>query len=424
MIRFLIKGLLRDKSRSMFPVLTVSAGVFLTVFFYCFMQGVIGDFVRSSARFNAGHVKIMTRAYNELSDQLPNDLAILGAGELLSEMRAAEDKMIWTPRIRFGGLLDIPDEKGETRAQSPVMGLGVDLMGKDTPETEILNLRKSLVRGSMPQGKNEILISEDFAGRLGIDIGERATLISSTMYGGMAVYNFKVAGMVRFGMVALDRSTVIADIEDVRSALDMSDGASEILGFTPNMMYDEEEMAELVKDFNGEFSREEDEFSPVMLSLSEQGGFGEYFNMAQSLGSIIILVFMFAMSIVLWNSGLLNSLRRYGEIGVRLAMGEPKGALYRRTIAESVAIGIIGSVIGTVLGLAISYYLEHVGMDFSSMMKTSSVLLPNVYRARVTATGYIIGFIPGVLASVIGTMFAGIGIYRRQTAQLFKELEV
>jgi len=424
MIRFLIKGLLRDKSRSLFPVLTVSAGVFLTVFFYCFMQGVIGDFVRSTAQFNAGHVKIMTRAYNELSDQIPNDLAILGAGELLAEMRESEDKMIWTPRIRFGGLLDIPDEQGETRAQSPVMGLGVDLMGKDTPEIEILNLEKSIVRGSMPKGKNEILISEDFAKKLGVSIGETATLIGSTMYGGMAVYNFKIAGMVRFGMVALDRSTVIADIQDVRSALDMSDGASEILGFTPNMMYDEEEMTELVKDFNGEFSRKEDEFSPVMLSLSEQGGFGEYFNMAKSMGSIVVLVFMFAMSIVLWNSGLLNSLRRYGEIGVRLAMGEPKGALYRRTIAESVVTGIIGSVIGTILGLAISYYLEHVGMDFSSMMKTSSVLLPDVYRARVTTTSYIIGFIPGVLASVIGTMFAGIGIYKRKTAQLFKELEV
>jgi len=424
MIRFLIKGLLRDKSRSLFPVLTVSAGVFLTVFFYCFMQGVFADFIKSSAQFDAGHVKIMTRAYNELSAQIPNDLAILGAGKLLTEIQAAKNKMLWTPRIRFGGLLDIPDEKGETRAQSPVMGLGIDILGKDSPEIKLLNLEKSIVRGSMPTGKNEILISEDFAKKLGVGIGETATLISSTMYGGMAVYNFKIAGMVRFGMVALDRSTIIADIQDVRIALDMSGGASEILGFTPNMIYEEEEMKELVKKFNGKFSREEDEFSPVMLSLSEQSGLGEYLGMVKSMGSIIILVFMFAMSIVLWNSGLLNSLRRYGEIGVRLAMGEPKGVLYRRTIAESVAVGIVGSVVGTALGLAISYYLEHTGMDFSSMLKTSSVLIPNVYRARVTTTSYIIGFIPGVIASVIGTMFAGIGIYRRKTAQLFKELEV
>ena len=45
-------------------------------------------------------------------------------------------------------------------------------------------------------------------------------------------------------------------------------------------------------------------------------------------------------------------------------------------------------------------------------------------RARVTPRSYVIGFPPGLMASVLGTMFAGIGVYRRQTSQLFKELEV
>ena len=43
------------------------------------------------------------------------------------------------------------------------------------------------------------------------------------------------------------------------------------------------------------------------------------------------------MSIVLWNAGLIGSLRRYGEIGVRLAFGEDKGRLYRAMIVESLA---------------------------------------------------------------------------------------
>jgi len=36
---------------------------------------------------------------------------------------------------------------------------------------------------------------------------------------------------------------------------------------------------------------------------------------------------------------------------------------------------------------------------------------------------YFIGFIPGVLATVLGTMMAGRAIYKREMAQLFKELE-
>ena len=42
MIKFFIKGLLRDRSRSLFPLLTVVIGVFLTVVFYCWVQGLVG----------------------------------------------------------------------------------------------------------------------------------------------------------------------------------------------------------------------------------------------------------------------------------------------------------------------------------------------------------------------------------------------
>ena len=423
MIRFLIKGLLRDRSRSLFPVLMVSAGAFLTVFLYSFMKGTMDDLVNSNAKFDTGHVKIMTRAYEEMADQMPNDLALLGVNSLLERLRSSEKNMVWTPRTRFGGLLDIPDERGETRAQGPVMGLGVDLLSPESQEIDILNLESALMRGRLPQEKNEILISEEFAQKLGVEIGEVATLIGSTMNGAMAMHNFKVSGTVRFGITAMDRSAIIADIKDVQSALDMEDGASEIVGYSENMLYDDDTMLALTQRFNDKFSRDDDEFSPLMLSLSQESGLREYLDLVDVFGGIIVLIFVVVMSIVLWNSGLINGLRRYGEIGVRLAMGEPKGSLYRWMIYESIIIGFIGSIVGTVLGLAISYYLQYTGIDFGAIMQKSTMLISNVMRARVTGWSYVIGFVPGLVASVVGTMFAGIGIYRRQTSQLFKELE-
>ena len=424
MIEFLIKGLIRDRSRSLFPVLMVCAGAFLTVLTYSFVKGVISDMVDSSARFDTGHVKIMTIAYSELSDQMPNDLALLGTDGLLEQLEKEKPDMIWSPRIKFGGLLDIPDEKGHTRSQGPVFGIGIGLSSPDSPEVDILNLKKSIVRGRMPQDTNEILISDSFARKLDLSIGEAATLISSTMNGSMSIHNFKVVGTIRFGMVPLDRSTIIADIHDVRTALDMTDAAGEIVGFTKDMVYADEAMATISQEFNKKYLDLRDEFSPVMLRLGEQGGLRDILEMTNVFGRIIVLIFVFAMSIVLWNAGLMNGIRRYGEIGVRLAMGEPKGGIYRSMIFESICTGIIGSVFGTALGLAISYWMQHTGFDFSSMMQKSTILISNVMRARVTTTSYYIGFLPGLFASVLGTVFAGIGIYRRKTAQLFKELEV
>ena len=57
----------------------------------------------------------------------------------------------WTPRIRFAGLLDVPDEHGETRAQGPVGGLAVDLFSGASPEPGILDLKPALVSGALPR---------------------------------------------------------------------------------------------------------------------------------------------------------------------------------------------------------------------------------------------------------------------------------
>lgn len=424
MIRFLIIGLLRDRSRSLFPVLMVTAGVFLTVFLYCWMQGAMGDIVSANAKFDTGHVKIMTRAYERHADQMPNDLAILKVNQLLNQLHDFNPKMIWTPRIRFGGLLDVPDNNGETRTQGPVIGLGVNLLGQKTPEVAILNLNRAVIEGRLPRYTDEILISAEFARNLGVKVGDKVTLLGSTMNGAMAIHNFIVAGTVNFGITAMDKGMIIADIQDIQTALDMPDGASEIVGYTADMVYVNNQMEHLSKIFNQQYSRQDDEFSPIMLSLSQQNGLGEYLQLVITFGNIIVIVFMLVMSLVLWNAGLMNGLRRYGEIGLRIALGEGKGTIYRRLIFEAIIIGLIGSIIGTAIGVSLSYYMQYTGIDFSSVLKKSNILISDIIRARVTWVSYLIGFIPGVIASMLGAIFAGIGVYQRQTAQLFKELEI
>ncbi len=286
MIVFLIRGLLRDRSRSLFPILMVAAGAFLTVLLYSYVKGAMGDMVDSSARFDAGHVKIMTRAYHELADQMPNDLALLETRDLLDKLARNYPDMIWTPRIKFGGLIDIPDTQGQTRAQGPVFGMGIDLRSLGSSEIELLKLQQSLVRGRLPQKPGEMLISETFAQKLGLNIDETATLISSTMNGSMSVYNFTVTGTVQFGMVALDRSTMIADIEDVRMALDMFDATGEVVGFTRDMIYEDSEMAQTAQRFNHSYQESTDEFAPVMLNLSDQSGMiRDILKMSNSIGN-------------------------------------------------------------------------------------------------------------------------------------------
>ena len=423
MIKFLVKGLLRDKSRSRLPVIVVTTGVMLTVFMHAYITGFMGDTIEMNAKFSYGHVKVMTRAYGEEMDQVPNDLALIGAGEMLAELRQDYPDMAWAPRIQFGGLVDAPDQYGDTKAQGPAMGMGLDLLSKRSGEADRLNLAGSLVRGTLPENRGEALVSEDFSQKLQVDPGDEITLIGSSMYGGMVMHNFTISGTLSFGIEIMDRGTIIADINDVQLALDMDNAAGEIIGFLPGGFYDDKLAVEMANEFNRLYEDDPDEFAPVMRSLSNQGTMGPYVEMTKVWSWYVTFVFIVAMSLVLWNAGLLGGLRRYGEIGIRIAMGEEKGHVYRSMIWESVFIGIAGSVTGTGLGLLFAYIIQEKGIDISGMMEGASLMMPDMIRTRITPMDYYIGFIPGLLSTVAGTMLAGIGIYKRETAKLFKELE-
>lgn len=423
MIKFLLKGIFRDRSRSLFPFLTVAVGVMLTVFLYCYIKGAESNFIESSARFSTGHVKVMSRAYAAEADQNPNELAYIGVKSLLGELRQEFPEMIWTPRIRFGGLLDIPDETGETRSQGPVAGLAVDLFGSESPERLILDIEKAVQSGNPPRRPGEIIVSADLAATLDVRPGDTATLISSTMNGSLAMANFTVAGTIRFGVTAMDRGAVLADLSDIQEALDMEDAAGEILGFDQDFIYRDGDAEDMAGRFNARREAEGGEFLPVMVTLKSQSGLADLLAMMGMFSSVVVVIFVAAMSIVLWNAGLMGSLRRYGEIGVRLAMGENKAHLYRSLIAESMLIAIFGTIAGTAVGVAIAYYIQVHGIDISSFMKSSSLMITDVLRAQVTPLSFVIGFMPGLGATFIGTSISGIGIYRRKTSTLMKELE-
>ncbi len=423
MIKFLLKGLIRDSSRSRLPIIVVATGVALTVLMHAYITGLMGDTIDVNARFFTGHLKVMTRAYAEDADQVPNDLALTDVASLVDSLKKMFPKVQWSPRIHFGGLLDVPDENGETRSQGPVTGIGLDLLGKNSMEVKRLNLDRSLVRGKLPSQRGQILITEDFSRKLGVNPGDTVTLISSGMNGSMAFYNFIISGTVSVGYDALDRGAMFADIRDVRLALNMLDAAGEITGFFDDGYYDDSRAAADAAHFNKLFEADKGEFVPEMVSLGQQANMSMYVSMSKYWSAYVAAIFVFAMSLVLWNAGLLGGLRRYGEIGIRLAMGEEKGHVYRSMIYESVMIGIAGSLAGTAVGLFFAYLIQKHGINISGMMQGSSAMIPPVIRARISSVDLYLGFIPGLLSTVIGTMLSGIGIYKRQTASLFKELE-
>ena len=483
MIRFLAKGLVRDRSRSLFPLLAIIITVTLVIFGIGFMEGAMNNFLQSTAVISSGHVKVVTKAYKKESNQLPNDLALFDTENIIQTLSDMYPDYFWTPRITFGGLLDVPDKNGETKEQAPVFALGIDFFSEKSRQVEIWELEKCLINGRLPKDRDDALVSTKLAKQLGIGSGSSITLIGSTMDNAFTTYNFNVVGTFNLYKGQTDRQMMLVDISGARQALDMEDAASEILGYHNSLYYHDEEAVTIRKHFNitysdsiaqilrneeskdilsymngwneintieksklpqqrsnalfdnqmydnseewGELSVEDPSiYTPTMVALRDDSQLATMVDFSTVALGVMAGIFLVIVMIVLWNMGLMNGLRRYGEIGLRLAIGESKGQVYRSMINEAVLIGFVGTLIGTIFGISLTYYVQEFGIDYSEAINqlSTTMVMPNVFYAKVTPELYYIGFIPGVLATVLGTMLAGLAIYKREMSQLFKELE-
>ena len=254
MIKFLAKGLIRDRSRSLFPLLTIVITVSLVIFGIGFMEGAMNNFLQSTAVISTGHVKVITKAYKKESNQLPNDLALFETEKIIQNLYDMYPNYFWSPRITFGGLLDVPNKDGETKEQAPVFGIGIDFFSEKSRQAEIWELEKYLINGHLLKNRDDALISSKLAEQLNVNIGSAITLISSTMDNAFATYNFNVTGIFDLNKGQADKQMMLVDISGARQALDMTDAASEIFGYHNSLYYNDEEAVRIRRNFNLTYS--------------------------------------------------------------------------------------------------------------------------------------------------------------------------
>ncbi len=431
MIRWLIKGMLRDRTRSLFPFIVVTVGVALVIVLVGFMDGVIMGMMDSTAHLDTGHLRVVNKPFYDEEHLNPMDRA-LGSQKVTGDwLRANSDpEIVWSPRIRWGAIMDVPDERGETRSQTPVMGIALDLLSQDSLELKRLNLAESLTRGRLPNKRGEILVGYQLAQTLALELNRPVTLIGQTFDGGMATDNFTVVGFVRFGIFAMDKKMALIDLVDAQETFYLEDIVTDWLGYLPSYVsfreYDryrsrlEFQMKTLINLHPSGWAK--DDF-PIVVSILDQRNIRPIAEKFLVVRKFIIGIFLFLMVVVLWNAGILNGIHRYGEMGIRLAMGETHSHLLLSLVTESFVVGLVGSVAGCVLGGACTYALQEIGLNMGDAFAQSGLMLSDVARARLSVGGFVRGVIPGLTASVLGTFIAGLAIYKRSEANLFREQE-
>jgi putative ABC transport system permease protein len=431
MIRWILQGILRDKNRSLFPFLVVTAGVALVIFTVGFMEGIFMGMIDTTANLDTGHIRLVNKPFYDEEHLNPMDRALTAQSEMKSWLKKNSDaKINWAPRIRWGAIADVPDENGETKSQTPIIGMALDLLSSDSEESKRLALKDSLTEGRLPQGSKEILLGYELARTLDVGLEQPITLLGQTFDGGLATDNYRVVGLVRFGVFAMDKKMALIDLRDAQDSFYMEDTVTDWLGYLPShVSYHEykkittdlqSRLNELKRHPPKDWAKDDE---PIVLSVLEQRNLDNLVEVFQLVKKIFVGIIVLLMVLVLWNAGLLNGIHRYGELGLLLAMGQTHKKLVAILGIEALSIGLLGSLAGCLIGGGVVYYLQEVGINMGDAFAQTGMMMNDVIRGRVTAESFLLGVVPGIVASVLGSLFASVALFQRSEANLFRELE-
>lgn len=386
-----IRNIRRNRRRSILSIIATALAAMCMVFLFSYIAGIENNLKNNIQTYYTGEVRIRHKDFDKNEQLNPLHLNIGSLKDTLSIIDRERGIKSVSPRISFPAAIYKQDEK------FGAMGLGVDF----AREGDFQDLATRLTDGRFPEaGKNEALLGRGLAKELGVTVGGKITLISSTIRGGINAITFKVTGIASFPETAFDKKYLLAPIDRVQYFLRMGDAATEVLV----KLGKGADLDKAESDLNAALSEAglsditAKAWTHINTSLSVM-------KLGTAVFNFFAIFFFLLASTVIINTTMMVIFERTREIGTIGAMGMTGGEIVRLFFLEAAYLGFLGSLIGCALGIALTLPLSITGINMSSVMEgmsfeISDVVYPALNWGR-TIQVFFYSFVIAALSSLI-----------------------
>jgi ABC-type lipoprotein release transport system permease subunit len=349
------------------------------VWILAFMEGWMGAMVQGATAVETGQVQVHTQAFADN----PRVYETFTADEgILDTVRGVQGVVAVSPRVKLNGLIG-HEEKSQV---GRIYGVDPILEAEATPVATALESGRWLSQDPPPYpAPREVVLGAGMADQLNVGPGDELVVFVEAADGSMGNDLLEVVGVVRTSNTAVDRMTAYMQIEDARF-LAALDGQAHELAIKTEKLLEAQRTAGLIAAALGAKTRgvpveeggnpETDppdgglsEASPdVLLVRPWQEILPSIYQMLvlsrQSNWFTYLLIYLVA-AIGLVNTQRMSALERKREFGVLMAIGMRPRRMFRMILTESVVLGTLGGLIGTALGLAVTWYHATAGLDLA-----------------------------------------------------------
>jgi putative ABC transport system permease protein len=371
----LLRELSRRKLRTSLTIIGITIGIWTLVVFSS-MANKINTIVDGGSQFYVGKIIVSDASKVGIGlDVVPMDLAVADQIRVMDGVAAVD------PQIR------LPFEEVDNAAfgtpniiTGAVAGAdkGMDLFTLEPAQGRLLTAED--------EGARVTVLGSDLAHKLGVAVGD-----SITMRG----VSFEIVGILQPTLIAPDTTAMVPLVAAqelfietlpplMRSALDASEVASQIIVY-PATGVDEAALADRITATADNVS------TLTAADFDEQvGGTTAIFN-AIIIGVAVISLIVGGLSVI--NTMAMSVAERTREIGIKRAIGGPRGRIIRELVAEAGIIGLIGGLLGLGLGAAVVVLANEAGRA------SGTVLFDLTPGTALFAVGFstILGMLAGIV---------------------------
>lgn len=365
------RNLGRNRKRTALTALGLAIGYFAVVIMVGWGEGMVAELIENATSLVSGQIEIHDADYRPERSLYDTIGGREGADveELLDTIEADPSVEATAPRVYAGALVSSGDS---TRA-------GV-LLGVDPQrEVELTRFLDSLVAGRLPvAGAYEVVVGEEMARQLAIDVGDELVVVASAADGSMANDLYAVAGVFRTGLVDFDGSTAVMPIGDLQTLVAFDAGRIHEIAVATTDPAAAAIVAERLADALDAGNREIvvapwTELNPLL---------SQYVGLADSVYWIFIVIIFGVACLGVANTMLMATFERRREFAIMLALGAKPWSVVGAVLCEALAMGFLSLIIGAALAAPPMVWLSvsPVSLDwlFDSVTLEGALLTPTL----------------------------------------------
>lgn len=298
-------------------------------------------------------------------------------------------------------------------------GFGVVVVGLD-PAAEARPM--GLLAGALepPRGRR-ILMGRPLAEMMGAKVGDRLAIVGQGADGSLANDLYEVAGLVNTSVDFVNRQAVLMDLGEAQTLFAMPGEAHEIVVYGRDASRAAELAARLaaIPELSGAEVLDWRTLSPEMVSL---------IAIVDVVWVLVLALVFVAAAAGVANTMLMATWERTRELGMLLALGAGPGRIVRLVLVESVALGLVGALLGAALGLGLVAVTHQTGVDYAALtgrgpselsfggLRWSLTLYPTLAAADVLRTMAAV-----VLTSLLASAWPAARAARLQPTQALRQ---